>query len=91
MLGGSIAASCASDGDRPDTALTPPVFVDGGSDAGMATDAAADASNQLALCNLAAPSCPDPAAPKCTVVDTPAGYVASCVAVSGAGAAGEPC
>jgi hypothetical protein len=61
------------------------VFVDASS------DSASDTTTPISLCNLAAPSCPDPAAPKCTIVDTPAGYVASCVAETGAKAVGAAC
>jgi hypothetical protein len=83
-LGFFSTLNCASESEP--VHATPPVFVD------AASDATSDSGQTpLTLCNLAAPSCPDPGAPKCTVVDTPAGYAASCVPESGTRAVGEPC
>jgi hypothetical protein len=79
-----LAASCStSSSDQNNT--TPPVFVDAGS------DAAPDTTTPPVLCNLAAPSCSSSAAPKCTVLDTPAGYIAGCVPETGTRAIGERC
>jgi hypothetical protein len=83
VLGWFATTSCGSD-EAPKT--TPPVIV---------TDAAADVPGDVPVeptpCNLAEPSCPDPAFPKCSIADAPEGYASVCVPESGTRAVGESC
>jgi hypothetical protein len=87
-IGWLSATSCG--GDSEAQTANPPVFIDAASEA--APDSRSDAPPEPAsLCNLASPSCQEPAAPKCTVLDTPAGYVAGCVPEYGTKAIGAAC
>jgi hypothetical protein len=80
----ALMASCGGEAEKEKA--SPPVFVDAG-----AMDSGADSPAPVSLCNLASPSCREPAAPKCTVLDTPAGYVAGCVPEYGTKAIGTAC
>jgi hypothetical protein len=85
LVGLFFAAACGS--ERENAQETPPVFV----------DAAADRRSEPVPCNLASPSCPNPASEKCTIVDlaietdSGTGYAAMCIAELGDRGVGEPC